>query len=849
MNNVYLISLTLLFTSLFFSSCSSEGPSNQKREEQSGAGLSMDDWAFYRSYPGAKIPTDKFTRAFEAKKMAANARNSTQANWTPIGPKNFGGRTISLGFHPTNPDIIFAGSASGGLWKTTTGGKGVNAWEYIPTGFPVLGVGAIAIHPSNPDIIYIGTGELYNYDDTGIGYSVRTTRGSYGIGILKTEDGGNTWTKSLDWSLDEFTGVQYLVINPLNPNTVYAATSEGLFRSYNSGDTWNNIHPVKMAVDIEMSPIDTSVIFVTHGSFDPNGTAVSGVYRSEDAGANFIKLTNGIPASYKGKTLLSISQSNPKVIYASVADHFNSIGLFKSTNGGDDWQMVNNEDVAKYQGWYSHDVAVDPTNEDHLIYVGVDGFVSEDGGSTLEQRSYWYNWYFGQPPVGGPEGPDDYVHADIHRIYYHPLLQETVFMATDGGIFVTEDNGETFEGRNGGYQTHQFYANFSNAAEDSLLAIGGMQDNATAIYTGDDAWTRVIGGDGMCTALHPDNPDIILASYQNLSLLRSDNGGQSFFGIGVPYGGELVNFNGPFEIAPSKPNIVYAGAEKLYRSLNLGNLWAATSSTAPSPGNPILTIAVAPDDEQLIYVSTSPISSPPALVFKSSDAGQNWTQMQGLPDRICTDIAFDPENNQIAYATFTGFGTAHLFKTEDGGGYWFPQDNGLPDVPTNTVVVDPQQPQIIYVGNDLGVYYSVDYGDSWELYSTGLPDATLVMHLSISPSNRKLRAATHGSGVWESPLEELPFVNTEQANNKPNWNWEVFPNPVKNALNIQVEEAGSLPVTLQLVDANGRLARRWELATNILNRSLNVQDLPKGAYYLELSDKNGRRSTKMIIKE
>lgn len=826
-------------------------PLYDEEEGVSGAGLALDAWALARAYPGYTIPSDRYALAFEAKKLQSALRSgNNEADWTAIGPKNIGGRTLCLAFHPDDPDIIYAGSATGGLWKTETGGVGVQAWTRIETGFPVLGVAAIALDPGNPDVIYIGTGEVYNNQNTGIGYAIRETRGTYGIGILKSEDGGASWSKSLDWAYEEMRGVQDLYINPLNPNTLYAATTEGLYRSRNAGADWENIHDLPMAVQIEPHPSDTSLLYITHGSYDPTGNASVGVFRTTDAGNNWEKLTNGIPAYYSGKTLLAIAPGDPEVLYASVANAFESIGLYKTTNGGDSWQQVNDEDVAKYQGWYSHDVAVDPLNDNLIQYGGIDMFRSNSGGTFLEQRSYWFNWYFGQVPVGGPEGPDDYVHADIHRIYYHPTLSNTLFIATDGGIFVSEDNGETFEGRNGGYQSQQFYANFSNAVQDSLLAIGGMQDNATAIYTGDEAWTRVIGGDGMCTAIHPEDPEIMFGSYQRLNILRSTNGGSSFSNRTPPkQAGELTCFNGPYELAPSDPEIIYAGGEYLYKSENLGDNWAPTTTAPLDPGNPILTIAIAPDNPDYLYVSTAPVEGGPPKVMQTQNGGLSWTILSGLPDRLATDIAFDPLDPQVAYITFSGFGTAHVYKTEDGGINWSPLENGLPDVPANTLVIDPEDSQILYLGNDLGVYASQDGGENWDVYDAGLPGACLVMHLSLSPSNRKLRAATHGNGAWESPMIEEPFVAVEETGS-PTQAFEVnlYPNPVENHFNLEMELKNSRDLSIFLFDSKGKRVKTLFQGTRSKGQqrwSFEIGDLPEGVYYLSV---NEGLATKVVIK-
>ena len=195
---------------LFLHGCSySPTPTPVKEFPQSGASLALDAWSLNRSYPTNKILVKSFTEAFEYQQNIAQARN-TSANWEAIGPKNIAGRTLALAFHPVDSNIIFLGSASGGLWKTTTAGLGANAWQKISIGFPVLGVSSIAISPTDADVMYIGTGEMYNTTETRPGIVNRLTRGTYGFGIFKSTDGGLNWSKALDWTYQEMRSVQDL---------------------------------------------------------------------------------------------------------------------------------------------------------------------------------------------------------------------------------------------------------------------------------------------------------------------------------------------------------------------------------------------------------------------------------------------------------------------------------------------------------------------------------------------------------------------------------------------------------------------------------------------------------------
>ena len=814
------------------------GEKDEHSPSEAGAAFKM--WALARTFPDGRFYTEKYAAGLAQMHLAAQLRGERSNTWEAIGPKNIGGRTLCLAVHPLDTNILWAGSASGGLWKSTSAGYGETAWERVETGFPVLGVSAIALDPSNPDIVYAGTGEVYNLENSAPNVAIRTTRGTYGIGILKSTDGGATWAKSLDWSYGDLRGVQDIKINPMRPATVYAATTEGLLRSYNAGASWQTVHNKPMAVDIEINPVDTNKIYVTHGSLDDD--AASGVFRSVNGGASFSKMTNGLPASYSGKTLLGVCAGNPNVLYASVGNSFNQEGLYRTDNGGNNWTQVNTKDVCAYQGWYSHDVSVHPTNPDIFLWGGIDAWKSIDGGALVEKKTLWYNWFFGQVPVGGPEGPGDYVHADIHRVYWQKNDPDKVYLVTDGGIFVSYDGGETFEGRNGGYQTQQFYANLGNSATDPNLCIGGMQDNATAIYTGDPAWTRVIGGDGECAAISPLDDQVMYGSSQYLNMLKSVDGGNSWYNIGP--NNEDACFNGPFEIAPSDPNVMYAGAQSLHRSDDAGESWNNASGGFIADGDPILTIAVHPANPDLVFCSTAPVYSNTARVFRV-DAGA-VTELNGLPNRVCMDIAVHPTAPTTLYAVFAGFNSPHVWRSTNNGANWAAIDNGLPDIPTNTILIDPLQPGHLYVGNDLGVWLSQDAGASWEAWSADAPQAMLAMHLSIS-ADRKLRVATHGLGVWQTDMAYVPVGTGEPATAVL---LGISPNPVSDVATVKFVLQKEEKATLKVLDISGKTV--WQAAPERLsagehNRQADLRHLPAGTYGILLETGKARRG-KLAVK-
>ncbi|PHN01323.1 T9SS type A sorting domain-containing protein [Flavilitoribacter nigricans] len=829
----------LFFILLILSSCV-EAP-----HEASGAGQAMEYWSIQRTYPDGRIHSRKLQQAYREWQPQLSLRSGEP--WRALGPKNVGGRTLSLAFHPNDPELLFVGSASGGLWVSHSGGKGTQAWERVRTGFPVLGVSTIAINPDRPEEIFIGTGEVYNHQAARPAIDDRFHRGSYGMGILRSRDGGQSWQVSLDWRNTDLRGVWKIIYNPLRSATVLAATTEGIFRSRDGGNTWRQISDRIMATDLEMHPLDTNVIYASHGGYRSPET---GIYRSTDGGNSF-ELLNSLPTQYSGKAMISLAPSEPDWLYVSIADNESSIGLFRSIDRGDNWALMNTEDVAKWQGWYAHDVAIHPRDPQRLVYVGIDTWTSGNGGKALDQRTYWQLWTFGRTAVGAPEGPDNYVHADIHGAYYHPDNDQRVFLVTDGGIFESINGGITWTSRNGGYQTQQFYADLASAPRDSNLAIGGLQDNSTVVYNGTAAWARRIGGDGMTAAIDPQDDQFIYGSLQNLNVLRSTDRGETFRRLVIGNSAaETRNFNSPFKLAPSRPTQLYAGAQRLYVSNNRGGTWEQASSQKDGR-NAILKIAVSASDPDLLYFSTNSLDGSQApAVFKSTSGGRSsWQRMEGLPDRICTDLEFHPNSQDTIFAVFGGYNSSHVFRTTNGGRNWTAIDRNLPDLPTNTIFIDPLHPGHLYIGNDLGVFASQDNGQRWEWISQDIAEAVMVMDLSYSPSNRKLRVATHGLGAYELALDELKLGGEpagELSLEAP------YPNPATDWLSVDFQVENASTYAFELVDVNGRILERHRkayLGGEQEKLRYNLRDRAAGVYWLVIRDDTGDfRRTFRIVK-
>jgi len=803
-------------------------------EEISGAYETLSLFGYQRAYPNKNIPKDAYFKAFQYSKQALRktlSRTVAEEPWETMGPHNMAGRSLAVVFNPQNPNTIYTGSASGGLWRSYSGGVGASAWEYIPTGFPVLAVSSIAIAPDDSNTMYIGTGEVYNYQAAGTGAAYRVTRGTYGIGILKTTDGGATWDLSLDWSYNQQRGIWAIKFNPLNPNTLWAGTTEGTYKSMDAGATWQQVHDVVMVNDLVINPLDTNQVIVGCGNIYSEG---HGLYRTLDGGATWTKLTVGLPETFGGKILLAVAECSPNIVYASIGNGWgqaNATWLCLSIDFGDTWSVATTEDYSLWQGWFSHDVAVDPTDFATVILVGVDIWKSTAMGIAPEQKSNWIPMGAGQIPPGAPEGPPNYSHADHHDLAFHPTDANIIYFATDGGIFRSLDKGETFESCNGGLQTVQFYNGFSCSQQDSFLAMGGLQDNGTIIYRGSTAWDRqVLGGDGCWTGIDALNDSIVYASYQYLALFRFDDRGRHPHRIAPPTTNGYTCFVAPFVLGIDNPAVIYAGRDVVFKSTDRGEHWQRTNNGAPLDDNPVFVMAISHQNSDIVYAATSPTEIPWGM-YRTMNGGENWENITAdLPDRFPGDIAVDPTNDANVYLVLLGFGSSHCFKSADHGTTWEDIGLGLPDVPTSAIVVDPKYPNHLYVGNDLGVYVSIDGGTTWEAFNDGVPEAVIAMDLVISPSNRKLRVATHGNGAYERQLlEDVPTSLSEQTATPATFALEQnYPNPFNAATRITYSLAQASPVTLKIYNQLGQLVK-------VL---LNTPELAAGRYEIRWNGTN-----------
>lgn len=777
MKNKNIITIILLSCIVFISSILLHEPSVKKihvndpklgkKYERLKRGIAKSDkpgeavkWYFeQRAYPVGSIPIDwreKALQNIERKNLPKNTKSLL--SWTSVGPHNIGGRVRAIAISNSNPNLVYASSVSGGIFKSTNAGA---SWTSISDFAGNLAISSLVLDPNNNNIIYAGTGEgFFNYD------AVR------GEGVLKSTDGGYTWT-----ILKNFTGpvgfpyyINDLYIRPDSTNILYAATNSGLFRTTNSGANWNFIHSgiSYRATQIVPHPTEPRRFYVCYGNF-----SIDGIYRTTNGGASFTKLSGGFPTTNFNRIALAISKSNPNILIASldsITTHYTH-SIQKSTDGGDTWFPVGKPIDTQLggshlggQGWYNNVIAIHPTNPDIIFAGGINLFKSTNGGSS------WSMIAFGYLP-----SPYPYVHVDHHAIVFHPTDPSIIFFGTDGGVFKTTNTGSTFIELNNGFATTQFY---SGAVHPSLeIYYGGTQDNGTLKSGIIPNWSMVFGGDGGATAVDYNNPNIVYTEYINLNIQKSTNSGTSWFKAmnGIPTGPnqydgttDRVLFIAPFVMDPNSPTTLVAGTYKVYRTTNGAGSWTAisedlTGDGTGSTGSKISAIAIAKKSSSVIYVGTTGSGTAQSRISVTTNTGSSWTTISKspLPNRWITCIAIDTSDYNRVLVSYSGYNVntpttpGHIFLTTNRGASWIDVSGDLPDIPVNSIIMNPSNPNNWIAGTDLGVFETQNGGINWTQQNAGMANV-VVVDIDLRKDNH-LFVATHGRGMFKSaqPLSVL----------------------------------------------------------------------------------------------
>ena len=692
-----------------------------------------------------------------------------------LGPAVVSGRLTDIAVHPQKNNVIYVGTAGGGVWKSQNGGVDFE---------PVFdkhnsSIGCIAIDPQKPDqVIWAGTGETWTRNSV-----------SVGDGLCKTTDGGNNWKKI---GFEDSERISSIVIHPKDSKTVYVAVlghlwgdydKRGVFKTTDGGKTWKKILSGKKDTgvsDLIMDPNNPDVLYAalwqfrrTPWSFNSGGYE-SKLLKSTDAGKTWHKIHNGFPEGKLGRIAIAVAPTDSKRLYAVIeSEYAKKNGLYVSDNAGQSWELKNQDFNISVRPFYFARLAVDPKDKNTVAKAGFFAKISNDGGKTFKQ--------FGD------------MHADIHDIVFDKDNSNRMYFATDGGFYLSLDKGvSNIKNRNLNVGQY-YYVSVDNETPYNIY--GGLQNNGSWWVPNtapggvkEKDWNAVGGGDGFRVFRHPTKKIIYSESQAGEWIGRYDMDKQTITDI-TPFAekkGEKLrfNWNTAMALSPNQPDRIYIGSQYLHRSDDTGKNWTIISpdlttndkskqNQAQSGGltvdnsgaennNCIFTIAESPLDENIIWVGTDD-----GNVQLTTDAGKTWQNLTAhIPDLPPNSWVYHIEASNFdkgtAYAVFdrhtlddTG---VYVYKTSDFGNTW--QNIATDEIKgfARSLQEDFVKKDLLYLGTEDGLYITLDGGKHWMKFENNMPTVP-VHHVTLQKQNNDLVLATHGRGVVViddiSPLREI----------------------------------------------------------------------------------------------
>ncbi len=740
------------------------------------------EWRFFeqRAYPNNYIPANAYEKAIEQRNALRERNNYADGGitWVSLGPTpgeyfNYGkisSRIVSGTYDPQDHNIIYIGPAYGGVWKSTNGG--VN-WVPLTDNQPSMSMGAIVLDPDNPQIVYAGTGEA-TY--SGASYS--------GLGLLKSTDGGASWTQ-ITAGFPTHTYFSRIVIRSGHNNELLAALgNSGLFRSSNSGESWSQALAGRCD-EVRYTPSGDTVFIAGSGT---------GFKRSVDGGATYSNFSSGLTLGER--THFDYCYSNPAYMYAA-AYTSSSFKVFKSTDYGITFSQVSASTDFEYgQAWYDMYCRVNP-DDPNDAYVGtIDVFRTTNGGTSFVNITNAYS--------------NGTVHPDQHYLFFDPQDANTFFACNDGGIYKTTDNGNSFINMNQDLTLTQFYRITTSPFLPSRI-LGGTQDNGTQQTFASLSWAAAFGGDGGEVAFNPFDQNYILGETQNGGLTRTSNSGNNWYynsmtGIDQT---ENVAWVAPIIHHPNISGTYYVARQKVYKSTNNGLTWTPISGNINGTGA-VSELAISKTDPNVMLASSG------YKLYRSDDGGVNWVNISaGLPNKSISSIYVHPNDERFFIVSYYGLGGSKIYTTNDSGADWKDVNGDLPDTPVNDVFIyteDNSHPDTYFAATDIGVFLTQDGGINWIELADGIPN-TLVMHLDYSPQTHTLRAGTHGRGVYEAYIDfylpvELSAFSAAVSDNSVVLNWETSSETNNQGFEVERKLKNQEWVTIGFVAGNGTSTER-----------------------------------------
>ena len=692
-----------------------------------------------------------------------------------IGPALMSGRINDMETHPTNPRIIYAGTAGGGVWKSNDAGTTFNPIfdDYCQS------IGAVAVDPNSPDnIIYVGTGETWTRNSV-----------SVGDGLYKSTDGGTTWTKM---GFDKSERIANIIINPNNSDEIYVAVlgalwsdsdERGVYKTTDGGATWNKVLYVDEktgCADMAMDPSNPNVLYASMWEFRRTGWSFnsggdkSALYKSTDGGATWNKIHNGFPEGKLGRLAIAVAPSDTNILYTVIeAEEDSRKGLYRSDDAGQSWTQLNNDFGITVRPFYFSRIVVDPRNPDVVVKGGLTGSISRDGGKTFKS-------------LGN-------MHSDIHDIVFDINDSDRMYVGTDGGVYRSWNGGTTMEIVENLPLSQFYHVSVDNAEPYNVY--GGLQDNGSwygpsrstgGIEARD--WNSVGGGDGFRVYRHPTK-NIIYSEMQGAeNVWRYDADNQLVKTIQpLPVEGNpklRFNWNAPMALSAHQPDRFYMGSQFVHKSEDMGDTWEIISpdltTNDPKKQNQedsgglsmdnsgaenhttIFTIAESTLDENVIWVGTDD-----GNVQVTRNGGKTWTNtvdnIQGLPKNTWVyHIEASVHDKGTAYAVFDGHTRGDMkpyaYKTTDYGKTW---TNIITDEVVGfvrNIQEDYVNPDLLFLGTEFGLYITLNGGKSWSKFTKNMPSVA-VHFIDLQAQTNDLVMGTHGRGVIIiddiSPLREI----------------------------------------------------------------------------------------------
>lgn len=752
------------------------------------------------------IPDNKYliSQFYKLHSTTHFIKSRTRIDIESIGPDNIPGRMIAIDINPNDTNEIWAGSASGGLWKSTTGGIGQPGWVYVPIGYSCNSISAITINPLNPKTIYIGTGEIYSFTGADGGLHNRILRGGYGIGILKSVDGGKSWVLNDKLDIGQ-KGITEIIIHPTDTNSIFVATSNGMYRSIDNGNTWQYMLRNLFISDILIPKKNSNVILAgVGGCFSPEQS----IYKSFDYGNTWHKLTDEFNNN-QGRVMLAAYPKDEDLMIAIMSDSFKTTNILRSKTQFESYYKSSTKDITTYQGWYSKCLHIKDNDSSKLIAGGVDLFLDNS-----EYGSGFYNLLTDKLRY----------HVDFHGVISNPKDPNKLYFITDGGVYRSNDFCKTIFPINNGLNTAQFYyASVSTTKKNTY--IGGLQDNRSALYVGNNNWKNIHYGDGTCSAFISSDPQDIFCASQQLEIYRSIDTGTTWK--------KLLNRNtsacfiSKFIASKWNPSILYVGSDKLLISSDTANTWRAYG--LPSQSNPILTIHEPESSSDHILLSTITSRNYPSKLYKFNLRANQFTDITAnLPNRNIRDIATSTTNK--IYLALSGYQTDHIYRSDDYGISWQDKNESLPDIPFHTLLIDPLHPEIIYAGSDFGLFVSYDEANTWTYIPIQNYDIVKIYDLEYSPVDRQIIIFSHGNGAFR--LDALEPKNTTLVAD--------YKNNIYNLINLHsLIDLNHDVKNIRIVDLSGKISLTYTNQNDLLK-------LIPGIHIIQYAVK-GKSFTKKII--